>query len=254
MNCAFFFFLIYLFIYLFLAVLGLRFCARAFSSCGERGPLFIAVRGPLTVAASLGVEHRLQTRRLSSCGARAQLLRGMWDPPRPGLEPVSPALAGRFSTTAPPGKPNCAFLRPDRRKCRKDSVTIAMANQWGWQCGHSCTVSCDGGWQLYLGKVKFVHKVQLGNNVIDLPWQREASGWLILPVAQLVPSEYSQGLWFIATYGPHPAWLLGCVAQSVASCFTWQSENSASWQRFAYFYCKQLDSGHFIKLVTQTVW
>ena len=30
-----------------MAVLGLRFCARAFSSCGERGPLFIAVRGPL---------------------------------------------------------------------------------------------------------------------------------------------------------------------------------------------------------------
>ena len=29
----------------------------------------------------------------------------MWDPPRPGLEPVSPALAGGFSTTAPPGKP-----------------------------------------------------------------------------------------------------------------------------------------------------
>ena len=28
----------------------------------------------------------------------------MWDPPRPELEPVSPALAGRFSTTAPPGK------------------------------------------------------------------------------------------------------------------------------------------------------
>ena len=44
-------------------------------------------------------------RRLSSCGSRAQLLRGMWDLPRPGLEPVSPALAGRFSTTAPPGKP-----------------------------------------------------------------------------------------------------------------------------------------------------
>ena len=29
----------------------------------------------------------------------------MRDLPRPGLEPVSPALAGRFSTTAPPGKP-----------------------------------------------------------------------------------------------------------------------------------------------------
>ena len=49
---------IYLFIYLFLAVLGLRFCARAFSSCGKWGPLFIVVRGPLTIAAS-------------RCGARA---------------------------------------------------------------------------------------------------------------------------------------------------------------------------------------
>ena len=92
-----------------MGVLGLRFCARAFSSCGERGPLFIAVHGPLTIAASPVVEHRLQMRRLSSYGSRAQLLRGMWDPPRPGLEPVSPALAGRFSTTAPPGKPCLHF-------------------------------------------------------------------------------------------------------------------------------------------------
>ena len=54
-----------------MAVLGLRFCARAFSSCGKWGPLFIAVRGPLTTAASLVAEHRLQTRRLSNCGSRA---------------------------------------------------------------------------------------------------------------------------------------------------------------------------------------
>ena len=92
-----------------MAVLGLRFCARAFSSCGKWGPLFITVHGPLTIAASLVAEHRLQTCRLSSCGAWAQLLRGMWDPPRPGLEPVSPPLAGRFSTTAPPGKPPRTF-------------------------------------------------------------------------------------------------------------------------------------------------
>ena len=93
-----------------MAVLGLRFCARAFSSCGKQGPLFIAVRGPLTVAASLLAELRLQTRRLSNCGSRAQLLRGMWDPPRPGLKPASPALAGRLSTTAPPGKPKIIFF------------------------------------------------------------------------------------------------------------------------------------------------
>ena len=102
----FFFFKRLEFIYLFIfAVLGLRFCARASPSYGKRGPLFIAVRGPLTVVASLVAEHRLQTHRLSSRGSRAQSLCDMWDPPRPGPEPVSPALAGRFSTTAPPGKP-----------------------------------------------------------------------------------------------------------------------------------------------------
>ena len=93
-----------------MAVLGLRFYARTFSNCGKWGPLFIAMRGPLTIAASLVAEHRLQTRRLSNCGSRAQLLRGMWDPPRPGLEPTSPALACKLSTTAPPGKPRVVYI------------------------------------------------------------------------------------------------------------------------------------------------
>ena len=86
-------------------MLGLRFCARALSSCGKQGPPFIAVRGPPTTAAPPAAEHRLQMHRPSSCGSRAQPLRGMWDPPRPGPEPVSPASAGRLPTTAPPGKP-----------------------------------------------------------------------------------------------------------------------------------------------------
>ena len=34
----------------------------------------------------------------------------MWDLPGPGLEPVSPALAGGFLTTAPPGKPLVAIV------------------------------------------------------------------------------------------------------------------------------------------------
>ena len=59
-------------------------CA-GFSSCG-----------------SWALEHRL-----SSCGAWVQLLHGMWDLPGPGLEPGSPALAGGFLTTAPPGKSLC---------------------------------------------------------------------------------------------------------------------------------------------------
>ena len=44
--------------YFFLAALGLRCCAWAFSSCGERGLLFVAVRGLLIAVAS-------------PCGARA---------------------------------------------------------------------------------------------------------------------------------------------------------------------------------------
>ena len=95
-----------------MAVLGLRFCARAFPSCGKRGPLLTAARGPLTIAASLVAEHRLQTRRPSNRGSRALSLRGTRDPPRPGPEPVSPALAGRLPTTAPPGKPCYPPLEP----------------------------------------------------------------------------------------------------------------------------------------------
>ena len=61
--CMILFFLIHLFIYLFihlfLASLGLRCCAPAFSSCGERGLLFFAVRGLLIAVASLVAEHGL---------------------------------------------------------------------------------------------------------------------------------------------------------------------------------------------------
>ena len=45
-------------IYLFLAVLGLRCCVWAFSSCGERGLLCCGARASHTVA-SLVVEHGL---------------------------------------------------------------------------------------------------------------------------------------------------------------------------------------------------
>ena len=104
-RISFFFFFFNLFIYLFLLCwvfvsvrgLSLIVASRGHSSsqCAGLSPL-----QPLLLR-STGSRQR----RLSNCGSRAQLLRGMWDLPRPGLEPVSPALAGRFSTTAPPGKP-----------------------------------------------------------------------------------------------------------------------------------------------------
>ena len=46
-------------IYLFLAVLGLRCRAQAFSSCCKRGLLFVAVRGLLIAVASLIADHGL---------------------------------------------------------------------------------------------------------------------------------------------------------------------------------------------------
>ena len=81
-----------------MSVLGLRCGARAshcggFSCCGARASVVVACG-------------------LSSCGAQAQLLRGMWDLPGPGLEPVSPALSGGFLTTAPLGKSLQALSYP----------------------------------------------------------------------------------------------------------------------------------------------
>ena len=75
--------------------------------------VFVSVQGLSPVAASgghsssrcagLSLSRPLLLRSTGSrragsvnCGSRAQLLRGMWDLPRPGLEPVSPVLAGRF--------------------------------------------------------------------------------------------------------------------------------------------------------------
>ena len=52
-------FIYFYFLNLFLAALGLCGCARAFSSCGEWGPLFLAVRGLLIAVASLVEEHGL---------------------------------------------------------------------------------------------------------------------------------------------------------------------------------------------------
>ena len=117
---------IYFIYFLFLAALGLYFwlCAGFSLVAVSRGHSSLRCAGlslrwpPLLQSTGSGhagpaaVAHGLSScgswapeRRPSSCGARVQLLRSMWDPPGPGLEPVSPALAGGFSTSAPPGKP-----------------------------------------------------------------------------------------------------------------------------------------------------
>ena len=91
--------------YLFLAVLGLCCCARAFSTCSDG-----ASRGCGAWASRCG--------DFSCCGARAHELtgsvvvahrlscpetRGIFIP-RPGIKSMSSALLGGFLTTGPPGK------------------------------------------------------------------------------------------------------------------------------------------------------
>ena len=79
-------------------------CAQDFSSCSEQELLFFALHGILIVVASVIVEQGL-----SSCGTQAQLPLSMWNLPGRGMEPMSPALAGGFLSTAPPGKFQKAF-------------------------------------------------------------------------------------------------------------------------------------------------
>ena len=71
------------------------------SSCGagasRRGGL---QRGLLLLGSSGSGAHSLQQLRHSGLVVPWQ-----WDLPGPGIEPLSPALTGRFFTTGPPGKP-----------------------------------------------------------------------------------------------------------------------------------------------------
>ena len=82
-----------------------------FSCCGAWA---LGAQASVVVARGLSsCGSRALERRLSSCSAWAQVLHGMWDLPGPGFKPMSPALAGGFSTTAPPGKPQetCFYFR-----------------------------------------------------------------------------------------------------------------------------------------------
>ena len=67
------------------------------------GLVFTVMLRLLTAVASL-VEHGLQAQGLNNCGTQVLFLCGMWDLPRPGIEPVSSALADGFLTTGPPEK------------------------------------------------------------------------------------------------------------------------------------------------------
>ena len=98
------------------AALDLHCCSWGLSS-DKRGLLFVAVPKLLTAVTShVGECQRVSVvaaRRLGICSPRAGaqklrhtaiVARWMWNLPRPGVKPMSPALAGEFLPTVPPGK------------------------------------------------------------------------------------------------------------------------------------------------------
>ena len=122
-NFYLFLIFIYLFIYLFLALQGLCCCVWAFSSCGQRGLLFVAACELLTAVASLVAQHgsQAQAQQLQHVGsvvvahglqstgsvvvAHGLSCSAAWGIfPDQGSNPCPPALAGGFLTTVPPEK------------------------------------------------------------------------------------------------------------------------------------------------------
>ena len=70
-----------------------------FSCC--RAQALGAWASQLSSCGSWALEHRL-----SCCATWTWLHCGVWDLPRPGIEPVSPALADGFLPTVPSGRSN----------------------------------------------------------------------------------------------------------------------------------------------------
>ena len=116
---------------LFFAALIFLCCVWAFSSCGEQGQLascgaWTSHCGRASVASVVGVLGGFSSGAWWASifnswahGASVVVVQGLrcpaatkvlWDLSRPGMEPVSPTLAGRFLTIGPLGMPLAMFF------------------------------------------------------------------------------------------------------------------------------------------------
>ena len=148
----------FFFNYLFLAVWGLPCCTWAFSSCGERGLLLVAMRGLLIAVASPVAENGLQAHRLQllwhtgsalwSTGPGAprhvgsSQTRAQTRVPCPGRR----ALNHRATREAPEyriffGKGTCGYFHNTGLKMTKSSPHDSFS--WTLELGfHTCFVYC----------------------------------------------------------------------------------------------------------------
>ena len=116
---------VYFYLFIYLGLCWIFVAVEVFSLVVARGSYPLVVEHRLLTAVTSRCEPGSQggCGGFSSCVSRAsviagpleqpqelcpweELLRGMWDLPGPGIgEPASPAVAGRFLTTQPPGQP-----------------------------------------------------------------------------------------------------------------------------------------------------
>ena len=122
-------------------MLGLRCCMQALV-VASGGYSLVTMWGLLSAIASSVAEHALGCVDFSHCGTwlwflgsstQAQQLghtdlvvHGMWNTSRPGIRPMSPALAGKFFITEPSGKPQELTIF-----CVKHKVSYHSFPQWG---------------------------------------------------------------------------------------------------------------------------
>ena len=123
-----------IFIYLFLVVLGLHCCMWAFSRHSEQG-LFSSCsawalhRGGFSCCRAWALDAQasvVPAHGLSSCGTWALVAHAMWNRPGPGIKPMSPALAGGFPSSVPPGKLSFKY-------CYPPSIWTQFQTQLGFQ-------------------------------------------------------------------------------------------------------------------------
>ena len=127
-------------VFIFLAVLGLHCCVLASPSCAKWG--LLSSCGAQASHRSGFSSCRAQSRcpAFNSCGTCVQLPRSMWDPPRPGITSMSPALGGGFLSTKPPREPRTVWWVLGCSRCPEDqaaplpAATLAAPEECGTWC------------------------------------------------------------------------------------------------------------------------
>lgn len=102
----------------------------------------------------------------------------MWDLPGPGVEPVSPPLAGRFCTMEPPGKPIALCIYelidfPGSVSVCEDCLVVSTIT------GHLCDpVQFSELWCIIAGSTRSVSPLCLEEHMLALPGLERRHGWL----------------------------------------------------------------------------